>query len=438
LTNSFQESGCTWPNEDPTTISQLSVRLYDRFETLLCSDPKICNHPPCITIKRYHGSKVFLCPYRVCYLRNIRFELRERRDHHARCHERPFRCTSPSCEFSDIGFITKHQLDTHWTKCHHDKKPKPGHLPKIIEKAEIQPLLLDLIAMGNLEGMENLINDAKPYFKELGYDAKRQILKLAAFNGPQAMVELLFDCVKPVFGDDGFIGDIITEAVRGGNTATFKWALPKSEYSLSSIENPIFTTLIIELGNEESFDFWIETFPLTLKTRLRGYSMERESIAGSILLSKATPVRQLKLVDLWKKRTALGFITQDVLDSSLIHLALWNQSVILAKGLISSGANLEFGYSHRGINARTPLLAAAERKSREAALFMKLLLLSGADAQKSYEIANGRRKGQIIYAHMLPGAKNIHQWLGMTWEELVEWAKQQREKGLAEQLVESL
>lgn len=42
---------------------------------------------------------------------------------------------------------------------------------------------------------------------------------------------------------------------------------------------------------------------------------------------------------------------------------------------------------------------------------MKLLLLCGADPECAY---------RSIKARDQPGAKNIHQWLGVTWDELVE------------------
>lgn len=61
---------------------------------------------------------------------------------------------------------------------------------------------------------------------------------------------------------------------------------------------------------------------------------------------------------------------------------------------------------------------------------VEYLLLSGADPYSEYICTAGKNKGQTTVPSSEPGAKSISKWLGKTWDELVEWAAEERQKGL--------
>jgi ankyrin repeat protein len=71
----------------------------------------------------------------------------------------------------------------------------------------------------------------------------------------------------------------------------------------------------------------------------------------------------------------------------------------------------------------TPLHHAAKKTTTAAAELMKFLLLSGANPNTSALV-----RGKTLTPSMERGARNISKWLGMTWDELVKWAQEDRKK----------
>ncbi|KAJ5826600.1 hypothetical protein N7447_003363 [Penicillium robsamsonii] len=74
-------------------------------------------------------------------------------------------------------------------------------------------------------------------------------------------------------------------------------------------------------------------------------------------------------------------------------------------------------------------MAAAAKKTREAAELMKLLLLAGADPNAFHQRT---KDSEPKSPGMGKGAKQISKWLGMTWDELVKWAAEQRSRSTSE------
>lgn len=93
-------------------------------------------------------------------------------------------------------------------------------------------------------------------------------------------------------------------------------------------------------------------------------------------------------------------------DRLLLAVAGGCCSVVIAEFLCTEGARVDcvFGGSR-------PILSAAKQTGLEAAKLMAFLLRKGA-------------KSSFVFGHKtlseFPGPMNIHKWIGMTWEELVE------------------
>ena len=111
---------------------------------------------------------------------------------------------------------------------------------------------------------------------------------------------------------------------------------------------------------------------------------------------------------------------------------------MLAKALVECGADADFTGGRA--TERTPLHVAATKCTAAAAELMKFLLVSGANPDVSVRVGRGLRpvspnRSRRQYERreertpsMEKGAQNISKWLNMTWDQLVEWAKEQRNK----------
>jgi hypothetical protein len=112
----------------------------------------------------------------------------------------------------------------------------------------------------------------------------------------------------------------------------------------------------------------------------------------------------------------------------LRNVVLGPRSYVFSRFLVESGADLNsFGDDFTSRGSRPSVLhAILRRASPEAAEFAKFLLLSGADPYKTYKSAMRQSLGKKILPGMELGAQNIQKWLGMTWDELVDWSQEER------------
>ncbi|KAJ0114753.1 hypothetical protein J7T55_004494 [Diaporthe amygdali] len=84
-------------------------------------------------------------------------------------------------------------------------------------------------------------------------------------------------------------------------------------------------------------------------------------------------------------------------------------SIDIAKFLLANGANIDG--EQGGWSSKKPIVVAARKSSREAARFIEFLVKEGASTPIWV-------KGKALSE--LTGPRNIQQWIGITWEELIE------------------
>ncbi|PQE19337.1 Nacht domain protein [Rutstroemia sp. NJR-2017a BVV2] len=134
-----------------------------------------------------------------------------------------------------------------------------------------------------------------------------------------------------------------------------------------------------------------------------------------------------------KEQLLLNFINEnDIIKAmskqnlgrSLADVAQSSCSVRLATLLIEAGANVDYRRSGRYM---TPLHYAARKTSVEAAELMKFLLQRGADP----EVTAGEEERRLQEEE---GPKGISKWLGISWNELVEQTKKERDDMQAKQI----
>ena len=136
------------------------------------------------------------------------------------------------------------------------------------------------------------------------------------------------------------------------------------------------------------------------------------------------PDREKRFLSIWaelKNRSATSrFNSQSNLVYGLVNIASSTCSLVLTKALLGYGAEINPKSKSRYV---TPLRCAARRDSSEAAELIKLFLYQGADP----ELGASRFKLDISEER---GAKNIAEWLGMSWNDLVQKVKLDRENGI--------
>ena len=117
------------------------------------------------------------------------------------------------------------------------------------------------------------------------------------------------------------------------------------------------------------------------------------------------------------------------LGDALVNVASTTCSVKLAEFLVKGGAKVDHRRSPR---YPTPLNHAARQTTAGAAEMMKFLLFYGADPEAKPSGASLRIRYGSLRIRDEKGAKGISKWLGMSWEELVTKAKEERQKTAAE------
>jgi hypothetical protein len=212
----------SWTNSDPFTLSYSSVSIYEQFEAIICPGSGHATNCKCSRLQSHYGARLFKCKYAVCHSQRIAFETRSLRDSHAERHDRPFKCTVPTCAFATMGFQSQSQYQKHRFRCHQDAAPKPNQLIDDPDDDEIQPLLFDLVTMGKLDEVNCLL----PRFRNLPNMVKLELKKLAAFTGSLAMARLLIKTDNPT---NNVWRDVIVESMKGENIEVLSWAASESQ-----------------------------------------------------------------------------------------------------------------------------------------------------------------------------------------------------------------
>jgi len=229
-------------------------------------------------------------------------------------------------------------------------------------------------------------------------------------------------------------------SIQNENIQTLKWVASKisttnleTEHVFVLKERWEFNEAAMNSSSEEVFQIWEKYFSdmkLAKQSCLCHFKFIRPIVS---------PIQELRLAALWKERVADGRLSMTDLGGALKTVAETCCSVVLATILVDLGVDVDYKTNKKSTAERTPLHVAARKKNAAAAELMKYLLLAGADPNTftfTYRGGNtkrgnlaGSRKRETETPSMEKGAQNISKWLGMTWDQLVEWAQEQRKTG---------
>jgi len=401
----------SWINLDPLTISASSVRIYQRFNDLLCRNNKHENCH-CEVTRRHYGQRPFKCSFLSCPSRRHGFELRALRKSHIKHHDRPWKCNIQDCEYAEGGFYSRKMRDNHYLD-HRASGPQEIPHAEIPEADEIQPLLFDLVRADKVDVVRSLSDQ----IGALPYSIRDALAECAASFGSAAMIDLF----QP-FRRDEFPFVALQASIRAANIDVFKHLLSRSKYSDATRRS--YSNLVSDVSvtdSEEIFEEWERYIEVEFKSWKKKNSVpfgERYTSPFVIRATAGHPGRENLLITIWEKTIDLKSFGHLYLGSALVNVAATTCSVELAKYFVDRGAEVDF---RRSFLYLTPLHHAARQNSAAAAEMMKYLLLQGADPDLTAGRAHLRIRDE-------KGAKGIAQWLGMSWDELVAKTKEEREK----------
>lgn len=415
----------SWTNLDPFYLTYASLGIYEQFESLLCPKDNHIANCNCPKLKRLYGDRLFRCKYHICQPQQISFQTKSAREAHCAVHDRAYKCTYPSCDFSTLGFSSSSDRMRHISNCHPDAPLKSIQMIKNPDDDELVPLLSDMIAMGMITEVEALY----PRFKKLDVNLQRSLIHEAAFSGTLRIFQYLFNRCERKYHTLGpfplsFLVECILGSIKGENIDTLKWLIHEHlapKFSQFGDLRALYTFMqtCVNAESTEVFEVW--------KMDFKSYQRDGGHAITFAITTVKDPAKQERLATVLSEQATLGHLTTSDLDYSLKLVASSTCSVPIAKVLLEYGAVVDFrtSKSRKDTSGKTPLMLAAAKRTREGAEMMKFLILAGADPNALYQ---HKRNLEPTTAGMERGAQNVSKWLGMTWDELVQWAVDQRSR----------
>ncbi|KAF5697667.1 NACHT domain-containing protein [Fusarium globosum] len=413
----LDEGEACWSDFDSTTISATTIRVHRILQSLLCGGSKHTKDCYCSEIQKHYGPAVNICPFLSCRFHQFPLRSRDLRDKHIRQHERPFKCAVETCDYSTLGFCSRGQLEQHRAQYH--QRLTELHIPgdlDILHHENLNSLVMEYIMRDEVQEIERILPSIiSRWPSESAFRSSFE--GLLASHGSVAMARLIFS--EPSLIDDTFCMSFVPHAIKSCNITVVEWVFSNGVIALlnSHVVEFRFLPEILASDSIEIFNIW------------RNYALSFGStdtiLSPRMVSSKLSPVVELQVASLWTEQYKLGNVPDHESSLLLNWLASGNCSLMLAKVLVACGADVN------RITSRTilpPLHHAIRKTSAEAAELAKYLLLSGADPRLRILRRSGKNKGQAIIPSSEPGAKGISKWLGKTWDELVEWAAEQRRK----------
>ncbi|KAF7538368.1 hypothetical protein G7054_g3005 [Neopestalotiopsis clavispora] len=429
------QKGATWTKGDPLTLSETSVLIREVIDSLISKcfveSGDHTQDCACSRVRRHHGNRPFKCRFTHCHLRRKGFANQSERITHERNHDRPWKCSVPSCEYADGDFLSRKMRDDHLDR-YHQTEDRANDLADVkLDKANLEMLWIDLIKSNNTgtaEAMKNTLNT-------LDHDVQRSLVTLTATIGTPKFMDIVqvipriwvsrHICYSPEY-------IMLEAAAKNRNVENFKILLANAvqvqrDKPDSDITSRMAYAMNEVIGSESSAIY--EAFEAAVSSQIEimksAKGPSNSNVAyyfthGIGLRSSLGNLRRQNLIlRLWRSMDVARSLSRTELGAALSGVATSCQSILLAEYLLQAGASVDYQKSKTSL---TPLHHAVQRpSSMDAANFVRFLLLQGANPA----IKAGRAKLEVKDEN---GAKGIFKWLGISWDELVEECKTAREK----------
>jgi hypothetical protein len=375
-----------------------------------------CN---CHQLTGHYGKSHFQCDFLSCPSHLRGFPTREQLKRHIAHHERQYKCPIEHCDYFVIGFTTEVARDDHRGKCHQQGESGWVDLKDLASRPD-EVTLFDLVRVGDAGSvsliMSNMTSISPAFHVEL--------LQLAISSGSIPTIEALFEGKlneTPAYGlfllehaakakDMNLLRwRCITEAQSlpehlKSNGYVLRLGKPFQEVEVDSITSwKKMNTAVITSQSSEIFDIWVET--LVARTPALAFQ------TMAFIDTSEYPEQEARLLALWQSSTVSKSVTNKVISQAFADVAQGCCSLAKGEVLLELGADVNYRSKKNG---PTPLQWASRKTTHKGAEFIKFLLMRGADPATS--CLSG-------YARDESGAAGISKWLGVSFDELVEWAK---------------
>jgi hypothetical protein len=318
--------------------------------------------------------------------------------------------------------------DRHLDSAHQDAKPLESISCNPTGEDETVALLKALIKKKKI-GKNS--SSAKMLFEGLGMKKQDDVLLEVASCGTYDMKELLWS-ERPWFLGNKSIDrcfDLLPSGLASLNHDVLTWVDTKVQDRIR--EKPLYRTDKIRyyctwhaLGQcdepETVYEQYLEAaLSKVLPDTPRELSIHGlDNFFGPVITStKGNPIMESILALVWKKEA--GVPRKTTWSRMMSIVAKRTCSIKLANCLYDLGASVDGSPNSQ---ADSPLIIVAQKYTPEAARFMRWLLYRGADP-KGLPHGQYSKRGEVS---SLAGPRGLHKWLGISWGELVEEAKEAR------------
>ena len=352
-------------------------------------------------------------------------------------HDRPWKCSFPGCEFEKGGFLSRKMRDDHLGRFHQKTKIANNTALENLDTDDVQPLLFDLVRANNTEQLKILL----PRIPELNLSVQDKLRELAVSVGSSQTVGIILDHTY-----DRFIrlSHLASNCAKAGNIEAFETLLlglnstKSGRYIFNRAEE--FLPAVLQSDSDEFYEKWVKhiNFEENRRNPLKIPPPSSCFLSSDVIRTTALqPQREKFLLSVWKKADLIASCGVRYIGDGLVGVASTTCSLRLAKFLLDCGAAVDH---RRSPTYRTPLHHAATQKSAEAAQLMRLLLQRGADPEVTAggEPPKGTRYARSSRASITlrdvtkirdeKGVKEISKWLGMSWDELLIYVQEQKQK----------
>lgn len=376
---------------------------------MLCETPK--HRPDCICqeLKSIYGRSIYKCGRPGCPSYRVGFDTKSMRDGHTQRHDRPFKCRHSECPFATLGFAKETGLKSHLAQAHNrflhiESEVTPTETNATSEE-ELEAILIDAVQENDLSTIRSEVDAVRKFIL---------VLLLRAYQGrsSDSMIKHLLGEIPPdLFSEPEKVhsleiyANILKASTKHGNYEVFYMPSFKLWMDTSGWTNFVYRTLT-SIGRTRSPDVLETAVSNSYEVKDSYVRWRVESLVeGVIPLLPDTPaeIRALECLERIKHQ-----LSKALYDRLLLKVAGRCCSIEIAEFSLAGGASIKVS-----IGGSTPLLAAAKQTSLEAAKFMEFLMRKGATTADSAVRFRGKALSE------LPGPKNIHNWMGITWEELV-------------------
>ena len=274
-----------------------------------------------------------------------------------------------------------------------------------LDDDEVQLLLFMLSRSGNVDAVRRLLNSNSG--SKIKPSSRTAARTSAAKHGSMDITQLL-----TAESETYLPAIIVTHAIESEDPEFVKWVLAKADPL--DMRAGVFNKLMLGTPSDEIYSI-CET---TLVSESLGDSSLLRTRAFNLV--KDNPLWEARLARTWKLlalKTAEDRDRRAHFGQALLTLARSTTSARLGMVLLQLGVDVNY----RGVKGteKSPLALAAKKTTKEAAEFMKLLIENGASTTIE-SISKPGGTSSLVTIGVETGARGIQQWLGVTWEELVE------------------